>query len=119
MIDLEYLKEQDKLNRKYHEEKYHANGNKPYWSNHIHMCDFEILKKLYPKAHPKGWEKYQCKKYLKQFGKKRDEYMNCCDECPHMRYIDINNNNFILSIITSGIANEKNRFLNEDMVNKI
>lgn len=118
MTDLEYLKKQDALHYQYAVEKFHENGDKSYWSNHIHMCDFEILKKLYPKAHPKGWAKYQCKKYLRQFGKKRDECLNCCDECPHMRYIEINDDNFILTIITSLIA-AGDDVLNKDMVEKI
>lgn len=119
MTDLEYLKEQDRLNYRYREEKYHENGDIPYWSNHIHMCDFEILDKLYPAAHAKGWAKFQCKKYLKQFGKKRDSVMNCCDECPHMRFIEINDDNFILSITTSWIGVGQNNFLNKDMVDSI
>lgn len=122
MTDLEYMQESDKLFHRYSVEYFVKNGGKPRCTNHIHMCDFEIISRLEPwrKRHKKDWAKYQCKKYLKQYGKKRDECLNCCDECPHSRYIEYNDDFFIHTLITNGVSYGRNNpWLNKDMIDGI
>lgn len=77
---------------------------------HWHICDFELLQKLLRKD--SKWAKLKCKQYLKQFGEKRDCNFNCCDGCPHDRYVTINND-FILNISTCGISNNRNNWLDQ------
>ena len=74
---------------------------------HMHMCDFDILYFLRCKNRrqlDKLVEK-KCKEYLASIGKERDEYMCCCDECIHDRYLTISEEteDLILNIATLGL----------------
>lgn len=54
-----------------------------------------------------------CKQYLKSIGKKRDQYMTCCDECKHMKFVIHDSNDYtdligIISPVTKGEENGNN-----------
>lgn len=110
MTDLEYFKEADLLFDKYIEEKHGCNE---YWLDHSHICDFMITQRL--RGMSWKWAKFQCKKYLRKYGLKQDEYFSKCDECPHMKTITYSDNGFILSILPTGVSDDRN-FYNKQML---
>lgn len=89
----------------------YAKDNRTY---HEHVCDFVLLKHIFHKNN--DWVKRKCKAYLKKYGKKFNYDM--CDECPHMRYVWVDKEDFILSVTTSGISSERN-FYNKEMINDL
>ena len=74
---------------------------------HYHMCDFEILHFFHCKNR-KQLNKLvgkKCKEYLASIGRERDEYMCCCDNCIHERYLTVSEEteDLILNIATLGL----------------
>lgn len=81
--------------------------NKDNQLEHFHICDFQLMamlnrfKKSY-KKYEKEWNK-KCNEYLASIGHKQDECMECCDYCPHMRYLTLSEDNYFLNIASLGI----------------
>jgi len=48
----------------------------------------------------------KCKEYLKQYGLNRDICLRCCDTCPHLRYVSLSEDKFILNIATINAEEE-------------
>lgn len=74
---------------------------------HYHMCDFEIVNFHNCKSRRKlnKLVEKKCKEYLASIGKERDEYMCCCDNCIHERYLTVSEEteDLILNIATLGL----------------
>lgn len=103
MDELKILKQEEKLCGEIWE-----NGNNG-TLNHVHICDFDLINLLYHRygknrALLREDSKLKCKQYLKSIGKKRDNWMECCDHCIHDRYVTISDDNStVLNICTLGV----------------
>lgn len=110
MTEYEILKQEENMCNKIWDSrpcKLQEDGNSYRGLTHYHMCDFEILNFKCCKNR-KQLEKTvakKCKEYLASIGKERDEYMCCCDECIHDRYLTVSEETegLILNIATLGL----------------
>ena len=73
----------DEVNR-FSDELNLIDNNYEYFQSHVHICDFELEDKLFNR---KGFKKQAKKKCIAYLGHKPDSDLECCDGCPHMRYI--------------------------------
>ena len=73
-----FKKEQEELIKKFYERLWIANNKQYIWTDHFHVCQFELEQKLFH-SKDKNWAKLKCKEHLKSFGSKRDKSFWCCD----------------------------------------
>jgi len=85
----------DEVNH-FSEEMMMVDPNYEYFQSHVHICDFELEDKLFNR---KGIKKQAKKKCIAHLGHKPDKDLECCDSCPHMRYIAFDYNKEPLYIL--------------------
>ena len=111
MDELKILKQEEKLCDEMWDKSYEesvAKGEKYSTLNHVHICDFDLINLLYHqygnRSKLRKDAELKCKQYLKSIGKKRDNWMECCENCIHDRYVTISDDNStVLNICTLGI----------------
>lgn len=117
MDELKFLKQEEKLCNEMWEQNYQENKGNDVTLNHVHICDFDLINLLYH-GYSKNREKLKedsklrCKQYLKSIGKKRDYWLDCCENCIHDRYVTISDDNStVLNICT---LSPESRWKNEN-----
>lgn len=109
MDEIKFLKQEEKLCNEMWEQSYQDNNCNDVTLHHVHICDFDLINLLYygygkSRAKLREDSKFKCKQYLKSIGKKRDNWMECCGNCIHDRYVTISDDNStVLNICTLGI----------------
>lgn len=82
-------------------------AQKDFWMDHYHICTKAIIASgfMYPDLKDKVGKKIvkrfkrECKEYLASQGKEPDECLTCCDDCPYMKFVVLDDNKDILVII--------------------
>ena len=106
MDEFKILKQEAELCGEIWEQDYQENKGNDVTLNHVHICDFDLVNLLYhgyskSRAKLREDSKLKCKQYLKSIGKKRDHWLDCCENCIHDRYVTISgDNSTVLNICT-------------------
>ena len=77
VVEKSFKERQSELIGRFYDELWIANDMKSICTNHFHICQFELERRLFYKD--KNWVKLKCKEHLKSFGSKRDRSFWCCD----------------------------------------
>ena len=77
VVEKSFRERQSELISRFYDELWIANDMKSICTNHFHICQFELERRLFYKD--KNWAKLKCKEHLKSFGSKRDRSFWCCD----------------------------------------
>ena len=78
-----------------------------YWLDHYHICSKAMIRSslMFPddknkhgKKILKGFKK-DCEDYLISQGKEKDDCLTCCDECPYMKFVVVDDNQNIMVVL--------------------
>lgn len=83
-VEKEFQEKQSELIDDFFNELWYANGCQSIWTDHFHICQFELEQKLFH-SKDKNWAKRKCKQHLKPLGVTRDKERWCCDICENNR----------------------------------